>query len=249
MESTDNIVNNEPATGFKPAGKEEGTINFAPKTERELAKEHKSRRTEKIIGAIGDGLMSLSNLFFTSKGAPTQFGGDNKKGTKPTFLLNAIAERHKAEDSDYEKKFKEWKKGQDELKNAADKKTEEEEKNRRVQLYQDFGIKESNWSQPDFIEQLYSAICDWNTDESLTQILNSFQFTYEPIWEWMGSNWAYEEGHDKKIDLFKGKSGTYLKRDLIETLFGDETWTTPENRQNLINNVIEFENSWIPLKK
>ena len=235
-------------TGEDNAGS--NPIEFKPKTDFEKQKEEKSRRKEKIIGAIGDGLMSLSNLFFTTKGAPNAFGTSSDKGkqNRPTYLTNAILDSHRAQDKEYEGRYKDWEKRQNEIEKANEERKKAEEKNRRIELANDFGIKESNWAQSDFVNQLYGAIYEWNTDPELTSILDSFQYEYEPIWEWMGSNWAHTVGHDKKIDRFKGKEGTYLKRDLIETIFGDDSWTTPENRQHLIEQIIEFENNWVPLK-
>lgn len=228
------------------------SINFRPKTVQERKTEAKKRRTEKIIGAIGDGLMSLSNLFFTSKGAPPQFGKtdgtEKNRRSNPTFLTTAISERIKAEDKEYEERYNKWEEQQRKDKEALLAQQKIDAKNRRFQLTDDFGILESNWGNEDFVNQLFGAIEEWNIDPKLKRTLDSFHYRYEPIWEWMGSNWVYEDGHDKKIDMFKGKTGTYLKRDLIETLFGDENWTTPENRANLIKLITEFENYWIPIK-
>lgn len=233
----------------------ENNGGFKPMTHDETKKQERSRRTEKIIGAIGDGLMSLSNLFFTTKGAPSWIGAEDKSGKSKKnniFLTSAINEHHQKEDAEYEKKYSRWEKEQERIRKEREKfelrKLKEEEANKRVFLRDQFGFLERNWTDEDFINRLYEYLEDANQDPNLTRIMNEVQFRYEPIWEWMGSNWSYEVGHDKKIDLFKGKSGTYLKRDIIETLFGDDAWTTEENRNNLMRLFSEFEQNWIKIK-
>lgn len=232
----------------------EKPVEFKPKTQNDIEREKKRRRTEAIVGAIGDGLTSLTNLFFTTKGAPSIINGDveNKKVKATPTILSSIIERHKNEDEDYSKKYSIWEKQQREIakQNESRRKQEEKEaeKNRRYELANNFGIKECNWGNLDFINQLYNGILEWNQDPKLREALDSFQYKYEPIWEWLGRNWSHTEGHDKKIDQFKGKTGTYLKRDLIEAIFGYDESTTTENRQHLIDCITEFENLWIPIK-
>lgn len=50
---------------------------FKPPTEEELEKERKKQKREQIFAAIGDGISSLANLFFTTKGAPNMYTGQN----------------------------------------------------------------------------------------------------------------------------------------------------------------------------
>lgn len=48
---------------------------YKPPTEEELAKERKRRKSQAIISAIGDGISAMSNLYFTTQGAPSMFDG------------------------------------------------------------------------------------------------------------------------------------------------------------------------------
>lgn len=48
-----------------------------PMTKEELDKEAKRHRRQQIFNAIGDGIMALSNLYFTTKGAPNMYNGKN----------------------------------------------------------------------------------------------------------------------------------------------------------------------------
>ena len=48
---------------------------YKPPTEEELAKERKRRKTQAIFSAIGDGISAMSNLYFTTQGAPSMFDG------------------------------------------------------------------------------------------------------------------------------------------------------------------------------
>lgn len=50
---------------------------YEQKTPEELAKEKKRDRSRRIISAIGDGISALSNLYFTTKGAPNAYTGQN----------------------------------------------------------------------------------------------------------------------------------------------------------------------------
>lgn len=45
----------------------------APETEEQRKKRERMERSKKVIGAVSDGLRALSNLFFTSKGAPSMY--------------------------------------------------------------------------------------------------------------------------------------------------------------------------------
>lgn len=48
---------------------------YKPPTEEELNKERKRRKTQAIFSAIGDGISAMSNLYFTTQGAPSMFDG------------------------------------------------------------------------------------------------------------------------------------------------------------------------------
>lgn len=54
-------------------------LNPEPKelSDAEVEAEKKKQRRDGIISAIGDGVMALSNLFFTTKGAPNMYTGKN----------------------------------------------------------------------------------------------------------------------------------------------------------------------------
>lgn len=59
----------------------EGLINylnpFRPPTQEEVEKERKRQRTSAIIAALGDGMTAMTNLFFTTRGAPNMYTGEN----------------------------------------------------------------------------------------------------------------------------------------------------------------------------
>ena len=48
-----------------------------PMTQEELAKEEKKYKRQQIFNAIGEGIQALSNLFFTTQGAPSMYTGKN----------------------------------------------------------------------------------------------------------------------------------------------------------------------------
>lgn len=51
---------------------------YKPPTEEELKKERKKQKREQIFAAINDGIASLSNLFFTTRGAPNMYNYKEK---------------------------------------------------------------------------------------------------------------------------------------------------------------------------
>ena len=55
---------------------------YKPPTEEELEKERKKEKREKIFAAIGDGIAALSNLFFTTRGAPNAYDPKNSLSAK-----------------------------------------------------------------------------------------------------------------------------------------------------------------------
>lgn len=50
---------------------------YAPPTQEELEAERKRRRRNAVFAAIGDGISALSNLYFTTQGAPNAYNGKN----------------------------------------------------------------------------------------------------------------------------------------------------------------------------
>ncbi len=65
-----------------------------PETDEERKKRERRERSQKIWAAVGDGLMSLSNLYFTSRGAPNMY--DHKTMSQQT-PLKAQLDKLKAE--------------------------------------------------------------------------------------------------------------------------------------------------------
>ena len=48
-----------------------------PMTQEEIAKQEKKYKRQQIFNAIGEGIQALSNLFFTTQGAPSMYTGQN----------------------------------------------------------------------------------------------------------------------------------------------------------------------------
>lgn len=55
---------------------------YKPPTQEELEKERKKEKREKIFAAIGDGIAALSNLYFTTQGAPNAYDPKNSMSAK-----------------------------------------------------------------------------------------------------------------------------------------------------------------------
>lgn len=56
---------------------------FRPLSQEDIEKEKKKRKREMLFSAIGDGISALSNLYFTTKGAPNMFNAE-KSASKQT---------------------------------------------------------------------------------------------------------------------------------------------------------------------
>ena len=55
---------------------------YKPPAAEELEKERKKEKRDKVFAAIGDGIAALSNLYFTTKGAPNAFDPRNSLSAK-----------------------------------------------------------------------------------------------------------------------------------------------------------------------
>jgi|GEM_PF-933904 len=73
---------------------QEAANKYKPETEEERKKRERKEKSKKIIAAVGDGLMALSNLYFTTKGAPNMY--DHKTMSQQT-PLQAQLDKLKAE--------------------------------------------------------------------------------------------------------------------------------------------------------
>lgn len=64
----------EPKEGFYTRFFRENST-FKPKTKEDVEKERKRQKREAVFAAIGDGISALSNLWFTTQGAPSTYDG------------------------------------------------------------------------------------------------------------------------------------------------------------------------------
>lgn len=76
------------------AALQEAANKTKPETEEERKKRERRETSKKIIAAVGDGLMALSNLYFTTRGAPNMY--DHKTMSQQT-PLQAQLDKLKAE--------------------------------------------------------------------------------------------------------------------------------------------------------
>lgn len=76
----------------------------APETEEERHKREKRERSRKIVSAISDGIRAISNLVFTTKGAPSSYDGS-------TSLYKSVSdgiEQRKAEREAKQQRYNYW---------------------------------------------------------------------------------------------------------------------------------------------
>lgn len=122
---------------------------FSPKTDEERAKQKKNRKWELIVGAIADGVSSFSNLFFTTKGAPSMI-----QGKQPT-LTERIYGRHRREDADYNNMYSAWEKEQRRKQKGAEKIAKE---NERLNIHSEYSPLLKNWDNDDYVNLLYEDL-------------------------------------------------------------------------------------------
>lgn len=93
-----------PASGGGGGGYEElfKKLNpYTPLTEEEKAKEQKKRRRDEIISAIGDGVAALSNLYFTTQGAPNMYTGKNTMSEATKVRYDKLLKEREANETAY----------------------------------------------------------------------------------------------------------------------------------------------------
>lgn len=66
----------------------EAASRLKPETEEERKKRERSERSKKIVAAVSDGLQALSNLFFTTRGAPNMY--DHREASQLTPLQDRL---------------------------------------------------------------------------------------------------------------------------------------------------------------
>lgn len=72
-----------------------------PLTEEEKAKEQKKKRRDEIFSAIGDGVAALSNLYFTTQGAPNMYSGKNTMSEATRVRYDKLLKEREANDTAY----------------------------------------------------------------------------------------------------------------------------------------------------
>ena len=66
----------------------EAASRLKPETEEERKKRERSERSKRIVAAVSDGLQALSNLFFTTRGAPNMY--DHREASQLTPLQDRL---------------------------------------------------------------------------------------------------------------------------------------------------------------
>lgn len=74
---------------------------YKPPTDEELEKQRKKEKRDKLFSAIGDGVMALSNLFFTTRGAPNMYTGRNTMSEKTKERYEKMTKEREANQKAY----------------------------------------------------------------------------------------------------------------------------------------------------
>lgn len=74
---------------------------YKPPTQEELEKERKKQKRDQIFAAIGDGISALSNLFFTTKGAPNMYTGKDTMSEKTKIRYDKLMSDRESKNAAY----------------------------------------------------------------------------------------------------------------------------------------------------
>ena len=74
---------------------------YKPESDEDRKKRERKERSKKIIAAVGDGLMALSNLYFTTKGAPNMY--NHQTMSQQTPLQKRLEEAKKEREANADK--------------------------------------------------------------------------------------------------------------------------------------------------
>ena len=74
---------------------------YKPPTAEELEKEKKKQKRDEIFAAIGDGIAALSNLYFTTKGAPSMYDGKNSMSAATKVRYDKLKKEHEDKNATY----------------------------------------------------------------------------------------------------------------------------------------------------
>lgn len=74
---------------------------YVPPTPEELEKERKKQKREAMMSAISDGISSLANLYFTTKGAPNMFTPDKSMSETNRALWDKLTAERKEDAARY----------------------------------------------------------------------------------------------------------------------------------------------------
>ncbi|MBQ8874688.1 MAG: hypothetical protein IJY60_05200 [Bacteroides sp.] len=74
---------------------------YTPPTPEELEKEKKKQRRDAIFAAIGDGISALSNLYFTTQGAPNMYNGNNTMSERTKIRYDKLMKDREEKNTAY----------------------------------------------------------------------------------------------------------------------------------------------------
>lgn len=116
---------------------EQNIASNAPETEEERRKREKRERSRKIISAVSDGVRAISNLVFTTKGAPSSYDGS-------TSMYKSVSdgiEKRKAEREAKQHRYNYWANHAAEREQARNARKMEAYRNQLANAYQDRKLK------------------------------------------------------------------------------------------------------------
>lgn len=225
---------------------------FKPMTDEELKKQDRKRKGEKIVASVGDAISSIANLFFTTQYAPSTNGIGKGGKPKNLTLIENLQKKYDREDKDYKTAYEKWQKQQERIQREYEKKQKAEaaeaEYNRRLQLNDKYSILQRNWDNQDFINHFFETLDYENYNDLNNRDLYDFvrnvryKRVNKPKYDALS-----DTDNEEWEDMFKGKTGVYLKRAILQDLF--DGGIVSDEYLDLIGNYLKnFESTWTPIK-
>ena len=132
-----------------------------PLTKEEKEKEQKKRRRDEIFSAIGDGVAALSNLYFTTQGAPNMYSGKNTMSEATRVRYDKLLKEREANDTAYLQGAMRAKQADDEAERA--------ERAWRRQLGLDQEKREQRKEEMEYRKQRDQALDDYRRESLKTK--------------------------------------------------------------------------------
>ena len=154
--STSTSSSTNPSTSTTPYGFLDEYLESMQPTPEELEAERKRERRKAIFNAIGDGVSSLANLYFTTKGAPNSYNPADNMTRKQLDRYEKMLDDRKKDQEQYFNQYlrlsqldenANWRKQQTEYQKQRDQLADQRYKEQQAQQAAKIAAEAERWKQ------------------------------------------------------------------------------------------------------